>query len=320
MALKLRTPDGERTAAALLTILWGGAFCWIGFRFPVQLRPVVSGWMLVVAGMPLVASGVLLWLRRGWIRWPSSALLTLLALAQMGGIASWGFGWGRLFILLGLVWTAFDVFRHFSPHALASSESEATDGESGPRPMISLALLLRRPRHLDAQMLARYCEGAWGGEYRVLSSGDSPRPPARDEEPGWVTGRTPVLIVGSPDGVFVVHNHDRPYFGPRTTAGGKTPDVRLRQVLQENRAWIAVDLMASTQEGVERNALYAPVARLIAVLAGPDCQAIYRPETGQFSQWDESLEERLRGPDVLALFEEPAKPPVNGVLDSHPRM
>lgn len=321
MPLKLRTPGGERTAAALLTTLWGGALCWIGLRFWSRPDLGIAGWLLLVLGLPLCACGVLLWMRRGWARWPAAVLLGLLVLAQGWGLMSRGFGWGRLVILLGLAWTMFDVLRHFSPRALAESAGKSADGDgNAPRPMISLALLLRRPRYLDATALARYCEAAWGGHYRVLTEGDSPRPPGPDEAPGWVTGRAPFLLVGSPAGVFVVHNHDQPYFDAGADAAAETPDLRLRQVLQENRAWIAVDLMAPTEEDAQREALYPPVAQLIAALAGPDCQAIYRPETEQFNHWDESLEERLRGPDALSLFAEPTRLPVIEVPDDDPRM
>lgn len=303
MPCKLRTPGGERTLNAVLTLLWGIALCWIGVRFWLNPNLGIAGWLLLVIGLPLAVTAVLLWFRRGWARWPATGLLSLLALAQGWGLMSRGFGWGRALILVGLAWTAYDVFRHFSPDALAKSRpdsNEAPDGSS--RPMISLALLLRRPRHLDATTVARYCEAAWGGTYRVVSSGDASQPSVPNEKPGWVTGRSPFLLVGSPDGLFVVHNHDRPYFDAVAEGAEGTRDLHLREVLLENRAWIAVDLMAPTDESVPREALYPAVARLIAALAGPDCQAIYRPETEQISPWDDSLEERLHGPDALSLF------------------
>jgi len=318
MPFSFRTPGGDRTFDALLVLFWGGFLCWIGFGFWSHAELGLAGWLLLTVGIPLVACSVLLWFRRGWARWPAGILLGLLAAAQVWGLYQHGIGFTRVAVLLGLAWTAVDVFRHFSPAALGHSADSAA-GET-PRPMISLALLLRRPRYLDASALARYCEAAWGGSYRVLSDGGEPRPPEPDAEPRWVTGRAPLLLVGSPDGVFVVHNHDRPYFdsGSDPTAG--TVDLRLRQVLRENRAWIAVDLMSPTDESVPRESLYPPVARLIAELAGPDCQAIFRPETEQFNYWDDTLEERLRGPDALSLFGDPTKLPVIEVDDDDPRM
>ncbi|MBN8247165.1 MAG: DUF2314 domain-containing protein [Verrucomicrobia bacterium] len=318
MPLSLRTPGGDRTFDALLVLFWGGLLCWIGFGFWSRPELGLAGWLLLTLGVPLVACSGLLWCRRGWARWPATGLLGLLAAGQIWGLFQHGFGFGRVAILVGLLWTAVDVFRHFSPAALGESAEAGT--EEGTRPMISLALLLRRPRYLDATGLARYCEAAWGGSYRVLSANGEPRPPEPDAEPGWVTGRAPLLLVGSPDGLFVVHNHDRPYFDPGNDPTSGTVDLRLRQVLQENRAWIAVDLMTPTDESATRESLYLPVSRLIAELAGPDCQAIFRPETEQFNYWDDTLEERLRGPDALALFADPTKLPVIEVDDDDPRM
>ena len=318
MPFKLRSPGGERTLDAALTMLWGGLLIWAGLPSGTSGTPGAAGGLNLAMGSLLLVAGVLLWFRMGWVRWPAVGLLGILALTQAWGLFSRGFGGGRLLALFALAWTAWDVFRHFSPRSLAESEPDPADERT--KPMISLALLLRRPRYLDATAVARYCESAWGGTYRVLSEGGVPQPPGPTAAPGWVTGRAPFLLVGSPDGVFVVHNHDQPYFESSAELAAKTRDLRLRQVLLENRAWIAVDLMAPTEEGVPRETLYPPVARLIAALAGPDCQAIFRPETEEFNHWDEALEERLRGPDALSLFSDPTQLPVIEVSDEDPRM
>lgn len=318
MPFKLRPPGGERTLDAALTMLWGGLLCWTGFQSGKSEALGAMGEPGPLLGLPLLAAGILLWLRVGWARWPAVLLLGWLGLVQGWDMVQHGVGVWRVLALFALAWTAWDVFRHFAPRSLAMSEPLPPD--STPKPMISLALLLRRPRYLDATAVARYCEAAWGGTYRVLSEGGVPQPPAPKAEPGWVTGRAPFLLVGSPDGVFVVHNHDQPYFESSTALAAQTRDLRLRQVLLENRAWIAVDLMAPTEEGVPREKLYPPVARLIAALSGPDCQAIFRPETEEFNHWDEALEERLRGPDALSLFSEPTQLPVIEVPDEDPRM
>jgi uncharacterized protein YegJ (DUF2314 family) len=168
--------------------------------------------------------------------------------------------------------------------------------------------------------LARYCEAAWGGNYQVLEEGQSASAPNQDPEPRWVGGRSPFLFVWSPSGLFVVHNHTEPYFDDSSKHATETRDLRLRQMFEENRAWMAVDLMVPKPPDAPRESLYPPIARLIAELAGPDCQAIYRPETQQFNHWDESLEEKLRGPNALELFAEPTQIPVIEVAEDDPRM
>ncbi|MBN9691641.1 MAG: DUF2314 domain-containing protein [Verrucomicrobia bacterium] len=318
MALPFRTPGGERTSDAIVTLLWGGILSFVGFRFWSNPSLGIAGWLLLLLGLPLLASGVLLWFRRGWARWPAVVILGLLAAAQAWGLASQGFGWWRAFLLLALAWTAVDVYRHFSPAELAAQD--AADESSGEgKPMISLALLLRRPRFLDAKGLASYCEAAWGGQYRVLQEADSP-PEGETKEPRWVGGRSPLFLVGSPQGMFMVHNNSEPYFSEPEKMADQNRDRRLRQVLEENRAWLAVDLMVSLDPTQSREAHYPAIAQLIAALAGPECQAIYRPETGQFNHWDDSLEEKLKGPNALELFAEPTRLPVIEVPDDDPRM
>ncbi len=319
MALPFRTPGGERTSDAIVTVLWGGILSFVGFRFWSNPSLGIAGWLLLVLGLPLFASGILLWFRRGWARWPAVIILGLLAAAQAWGLASKGFGWWRAFLLVALAWTAVDVYRHFSPAELAAqAASEEPSGDG--KPMISLALLLRRARFLDPKGLASYCEAAWGGQYRVLSEAE-PSPGAESKDPPrWVGGRSPLLLVGSPQGMFMVHNNSAPYFSEPDKMAAQTRDRRLRQVLEENRAWLAVDLMISLDPTKSREDHYPAIAQLIAALAGPDCQAIYRPETGQFNHWDDSLEEKLRGPNALELFTESTRLPVIEVPDDDPRM
>ena len=320
MAFQFRTPGGERTTNALLTLFWGGLLCFFGVRFWSTEARGLSGWMFLVLGVPLLLSGVFLWRRQSWARWPAVAILGLLVTLQGWAWATQGFDLWRTFLLIALGWTAVDVFRLFSPMELAIAAAEENGLGDPDKPMTSLVLLLRRPRFLDPNGLARYAESAWGGSFRVRADADSDSKTPDEADARWVGGRSPLLFVHSPDGLFMVHNHDQPYFEDSGRLASRLPDLRLRRVIEDNRAWLAVDLLKPARATIAPETHYAILGKLIAALAGPDCQAIYRPETQQFNHWDDSLEEKLRGPDALELFSHPTQLPVIEVPDDDPRM
>lgn len=320
MAFQFRTPGGERTTNAVLTMFWGSLLCFFGIRFWSTEARGMAGWMLLALGVPLLLSGVFLWFRKSWARWPAVAILGLMVAAQGWAWATLGFDLWRTFLLIALGWTAVDVFRLFSPTSLALAAAEESYLEDPDKPMTSLVLLLRRPRFLDSNGLARYAEAAWGGSFRVHTDGDSGANTDQDTGARWVGGRSPLLFVHSPDGLFIVHNHDQPYFEDSPRLASRLPDLRLRRVIEDNRAWLAVDLIKPVKPVIAPETHYAIIGKLVAALAGPDCQAVYRPETQEFNHWDDSLEEKLRGPDALDLFSHPTQLPVIEVPDDDPRM
>ena len=272
----------------------------------------MAGWILLSVGISLTGLGLALWCRRTWARWPSVALLLLLAAAQCWGLATRGSSVGRWTILAGFVAMAWFVYREFSAASLARWVDSRGRSKETEKPLISLVLLLRKPRHLEAGMLARYCEAAWGGVFRALRDDQHPRSVAKEPGvDGWVGGRSPFLFVGSPRGVFLVHNHDQPYFDdPKTVVPG-SGDLRWRQALDDNRGWLAVDFMHAENPEAEPASFYPQLARLLAELAGPDCQAVFQPDSSRFNHWDESLEIKPRTGTMAEVFAEPAMLPPN---------
>lgn len=69
--------------------------------------------------------------------------------------------------------------------------------------MVSIVLFQRRLRCLESRALAALVEEAWGGDY-----GDG-----EDEgADGFVVGASPVFMLKSPHGMFMIHNAPDPYF------------------------------------------------------------------------------------------------------------
>lgn len=313
MALKLTPPGGERTFDAALTVVFGLFIC--VRATPLWPQPVsYPAPVVALAGMILTIAGAGLWRRQAWARWPVIALMLMLAgLAGMKNLTD-GIGFWGIVGPVALLWHAWDVFRHFSPEALAASDP-ANDG-----PMISLVLLLRRPRHLEATLVARYAEQVWNTPFVAPSARDS-----ADESPDqplgpWVMGQSPIFMVSAPDGMFAVHNHNRPYFDRPQEAAEEVHELRQRKIILENRGWLAVDLMQLSDPNATRESAYPAIARFIAELAGPDCQAIFQPATARLNPWDDTLEAKLRSGQVAEVFEEPTLVPVIQVPDDDPRM
>ncbi len=184
------------------------------------------------------------------------------------------------------------------------------DDESGP--MISLVLLLREPRYLEATILTEIVEAAWGGKY----SGDE----HEDEKDGFVVGEPPMFAVQSPEAFFMVNNIDQPYIEDLDAVLEDVKELRLRKALLDHRAWLSVDLISMQDEAAPREKAYGQIAKLIAELSGPDCLAIYQPATGTINVWDAELEEKLRGPNALEEFAVPSNLPVVGIDNDDPRM
>lgn len=319
-ARPLNHPRFIRTLTAGAILALGTFHSWLGIRgFP--------GWQAIVhlgLGIPAVLVSFALWRRLPWARLPATLVLsTLLGHACWSLLADRASFWSALTIpaLLLLLW---DVRNHFTPERIAA---EFNGPEADSRPLISLVLLLRKPRHLDATLTARYCEAAWGGSFDVIRdepgseppSGPSPSPKAQPNGQ-FVAGAPPMLVVGAANRLHLVHCNDQPYFDDPSGLADRAGDLRIRRVLEENRGWIAVDLVRRTGEEIDPSDHYPRLARLIAELAGPDCQAIYQPAEGHFNHWDESLEAKLRDGDLTGVFAEVTSPAVVEVSDEDPRM
>ena len=307
MSFKLRTPGGERTWLAI-------AFTALGLYVGIN-----SIWRpSFIFGIPaalLVIFGVGLWFRQQWARWGAIAVQTFLAGYWIYSLCRKGLNWTDAICFFGSGYFIWCLWKHFSPASIAAAAAAAPDAETedDKKPMISLVLLLREPRYLEASVLAQILSSAWGGEY---SSGEGDD----EETQRFVVGESPLFAVQSPEAFFVVHNFARQYFDDTPAAAADAKELRLRKAIEDHQAWLAVDLISLHDEKAAPESVYPQIAKLIAELAGDDCVAILQPETSKINVWDASLEEKLRGPNPLEEFMELAHVPVIEVADDDPRM
>ena len=176
--------------------------------------------------------------------------------------------------------------------AIPASRLVQTNPEGGAEePMISLVLLLREPRQLDQQTMARHIRDAWGIELDVDD-------PAAKQFVVCVAPGAMIQI----DGVnFLVHNWPRPYVDEPDSAGAQITELRLREAMTQHRAWLSVDLLRQ-DAGLNEKQVYQYIGKLVAALGDQDTLAVYAPQTHRMLPFDEVTRRKLRSDDVLAAM------------------
>ena len=211
---------------------------------------------------------------------------------------------GGIAVLLGGAWVARTLW--LAARARAAAEP----------PMVSLVLLLRQPRYLEATVLAEILRTAWGVTFSV-SNGDASEADAKPA--AWIVGQSPLFMVHPGDGMFCVHNHERLYFGDVPDLDTRVPDLRLRTIVREHQAWLSVDAMGVTGE-TETAAAYAKISRALAELADDSVLGLFQPATNRLTPWDATLEARLRSGEKLDELFAVNQAPVVQIGEDDPRM
>jgi len=152
----------------------------------------------------------------------------------------------------------------------------------------TLVLLLRRPRFLDASMLAWLVENAW--HVRVV-------PDVRQADRAH--GATAFVI--SIDGTkFIVCNRAEPYCG-RVETWPQRRDTALARRIAAHRAWISVAALKGAGRG-HAGTVWCMVAALAAELADDDTIAFVCPHMRQAAPCHAGTIAALRGSDPLVAF------------------
>lgn len=301
MQSMIRPPGGEKTWSAVALLL--GGFTSIVL---VLLDRAPSTVMTFVTGIWLLFSGYGVWRNRLWGYW-FGLLATAYISVQLGvQLAQEAFDPMRLVFCLCFVWFTVVLFM------------ERPRRQKDDRPLISLVLLLKGERHMDVNALAQRTSIAWSVPVETAKDKDV----SQDENIGektYVVGNTPLFMIGHQGGFYLVNNFDRPYFDEPDKAAEECPDVRLKKVIREHRAWLSVDLLRVGQLP-DRTSAYRQISHLAAELADDDCLAVYCPETGHLNLFDSSLIDELRSDNPLDVFQKITQLPVIEVSGDDPEM
>lgn len=179
------------------------------------------------------------------------------------------------------------------------------------RPIISLVLLLRQPRELDAAGLAAAASRALG---TAVSAAEDP------EATSFVAGEGSHFFLKLRDTTFMVLNFASPYADEPEREAAKLPELRLAQALAGHTPWLSVDLLAEAPTQEQLEAAYRTIGKLIAELAGEDAVAVYAPQIQRLNTLSPEVLAGLRGPDPLGAVAHLAHPPLVQVGAGDPDM
>lgn len=307
MARKFPTPGGfDRIFDCVVVFFFGAVLCWLGVSGLVggpDSATTALSVVFLLLGLVFLPGAVLLWLKVSWARIPVAALLGLASLGKVVGLVTKGFSWRQALYAVSLGWIALDVWRLFSPQKLAE---DAPENPEDSKPMTSVVLLLRRSRFLDANGLSTYLKSAWGQEFSTRSDTDESKPKDAPGPEWYVVGQSPIFMVGTPHGMFTVHNHDRTYFNDQKGAADEIKDLRSRKAVLDSRAWLSVDYLGGSF--TDRKEAYPWIMKAISEISGPEATALFLPEEGRLLPWNDGLETKLKSADVYQLFSEIEQP------------
>ncbi len=286
-------------------VVWDGSF----------LRGGLPDSRLIVGALcGVFAVGI--WLRQPWARW-----VGLVVVGATFGVVIWKTARGPTlldgFVLVLVSLTAWYLW------TLPIPPREEEDQKGDDKPLRSLVLLLREPRHLEAAILAHLASKAWGVEVE----GVDPDQAEEDEEEtdgaegqgdaagseqrkSMIVGQSPHYLCTHGDSVFAIHHFDDPYVDDPGESARDIPEMRTRRAVEEHRAWLSVDLLLWGGEDDDCRQAYRLMGRLLAEVADENTLAVVEPAEGWIVVYDPETEAKLRSDDPLEALGSPYYPPV----------
>src|SRR6266478_6367177 len=175
-------------------------------------------------------------------------------------------------------------------------------------PPISLVMFLQEPRFLTKEILINEVKKSFGVEL----SDD----PDSTDSTDFIAGgdEIPTYFIQFQGHTLVVHNIAMPYFDEPEKVAEHINELRLRKVVLEHRAWLSVDAYGMNEDEDP----YQYIGKLVASLVDTDCLALYSPATDQITIYDPAMEETLRGPQPLEVFDQNPFVPVTSISEDNP--
>lgn len=296
------------------------------YKFPSSDAAYVSIWFLLTAAVGVYGAfsgwspyvslslfsigatiGIGVWLEKTWairIALGIALLLTMYQLYLLFGVefSTKRLTWTAIFGCM--LWTAWDCLRKSTTGSADKKSGSNADEEST---LISIVMLLREPKYLDETMLQAVIERAWGVELN-------------EESGSFLVGESPMYVLKTPERMFLIHNHETPYFNDTEEVSKEIGELRLRKAVQEHRAWASVDLLAPDDRPsqAELDVAYRLICKLIAALADGQCGALLIPQYGKAFVYDEEMDAKLRSETPLEGLNVFA--PVVEIADDDPEM
>lgn len=274
----------------------------------------------ITLGMASVIVGIGIWFFQKWARWLALAMFAVVSLLSLNNIR---LGGSSLldYDIIGILCCGYGFWLIWrAKRDKRDSTSPAAESESENKPLISLVALLREPRYLDARILAAAANRAWETNIPADDEVD-------DDAKSFIVGESPLFVIQDGECMFIVHNHDRPYFDEPEEVATKVLELRSQHAVREHKAWMAVDLMRGNDEdqplpegtGAADNP-YRRIGRLLSELIDDDCLAVMYPDGGLLEPYSPDVHEKLTSDDPLAELRHMSHVPVIQIAPDDPRM
>ncbi len=235
-------------------------------------------------------------------------LLRMLPFLLLGaGIASEGLGippWLKVPLIVAgstlLLYYLWRMRRDLAEHEQKEKEP----------PIQAIVMLLARMPHIGDEQMIQAVEEAMG--FKVN------RDRGKDARGNLCIVGVPVTMITAPQGFFLVHRFDRPYFDGGSAAAMGIQERRQQIAIDKHRAWMSVDCITAEQGQTEEQ-IIALLARLAGRLAPDDYLAIYRPDTRQLIPFEAAMKQALREGSWSRAAGD-AHVPIINIPDDDPRM
>lgn len=179
--------------------------------------------------------------------------------------------------------------------------------------LISFVALLREPVTFDPAILAKVAGKAWNAD---LGDGTA------EGADGFVVGVDLMNTIMHDGRMFLINSFPTPYAEDVDKAAETIPDMRIRSLFGQHRAWFSCDALGvdGTTFAEEVLIWYRRLGRLFADLLDDNCLLIFLPDSGLAYPINEDTEMALRSEDPLRALQATLTVPIIEIDADDPLM
>ncbi|MFA6288979.1 MAG: DUF2314 domain-containing protein [Opitutaceae bacterium] len=179
----------------------------------------------------------------------------------------------------------------------AISDGDDADGDEPPEN--SLVLWLKGPRFLDAGILSRHAEQAFG-----VSFGES------EDADGFVVGKENHYILKLGECWFIIHYRESNYFEEPEAVAKEMKELRRANIVRQHEAWLSVDYLRGP-DNANSDEIMGKIRSMVSELASADdVLALYHPNTRRIAPWSDEVKSMITSRSTEDIFEIKAYVPV----------
>lgn len=179
--------------------------------------------------------------------------------------------------------------------------------------LVAFVGLLAEPRSFDPAVLASVAGRAWNAD---LGDGET------EGEDGFVVSVGIITTIMHDERMYLLNNFPDPYFDDAEEVAEKVPDLRIRSLLQQHKAWFSCDAMGIERRTPEEEVLaeYRKLAALFAELMDENCLLIYLPDCDRAYPINDETAEALASENPVEALDDTLSLPIIQVADDDPLM